>query len=432
MKNLILQWIANFYEVENIKALIKLFNQNDYFWHALAWTIVLFVSTMAISLIMWWLTKEILLGSIGAFAAKTDTEFDDILVEKKFFNALAHVLPLLLLDYFFSIVFFAFPDLLDFFVRINEVLITLAIMFSLRRLIDTSGEFLRKKPAFEGKPMKSYVQTINILITIFFVILMLSLLTGQSPIFFLTSLGAATAIILLIFKDSILGLVASIQMSANDMIRLGDWITMEKYGADGEVIEITLTSVKVQNWDRTITTIPTYSFIAESFKNWRGMSESGGRRITRAISIQLDSVKFASPRLLEKLTKVNYISGFVRNRSEEIKRYNEENGLSDDQINARKQTNIGLFRRYLEFYLKNHERIHQGMTLMVRQLAPNENGVPIQIYCFTNTTDWSEYENIIGDIFDHIFAVVKEFELNIHEAPSGNDFKGFIENNKSM
>lgn len=430
MKNLILQWIANFYEVENIKALIKLFNQNDYFWHALAWTIVLFVSTMAISLIMWWLTKEILLGSIGAFAAKTDTEFDDILVEKKFFNALAHVLPLLLLDYFFSIVFFAFPDLLDFFVRINEVLITLAIMFSLRRLIDTSGEFLRKKPAFEGKPMKSYVQTINILITIFFVILMLSLLTGQSPIFFLTSLGAATAIILLIFKDSILGLVASIQMSANDMIRLGDWITMEKYGADGEVIEITLTSVKVQNWDRTITTIPTYSFIAESFKNWRGMSESGGRRITRAINIQLDSVKFASPRLLEKLTKVNYISGFVRERSEEIKRYNEENGLSDDQINARKQTNIGLFRRYLEFYLKNHERIHKGMTLMVRQLAPNENGVPIQIYCFTNTTVWSEYENIIGDIFDHIFAVVKEFELNIHEAPSGNDFKGFIENKK--
>jgi miniconductance mechanosensitive channel len=257
----------------------------------------------------------------------------------------------------------------------------------------------------------------------------MSLLTGQSPVFFLTSIGAATAIILLIFKDSILGLVASIQMSVNDMIRLGDWVTMEKYGADGDVIEITLTSVKIQNWDRTITAIPTYAFISESFKNWRGMSESGGRRITRSINIQLDSVKFASPQLLEKLNKVNYISHFVQERSEEIKKYNEKNGLTNDQINARKQTNIGLFRRYLEFYLKNHERIHQDMTLMVRQLAPTEHGVPIQLYCFTNTTVWGEYENIMGDLFDHIFAVVKEFELNIHEAPSGGDVRGFLAKN---
>lgn len=426
MKNLILDWIARFYEVDSVSELKELMNQNDHLWHALGWSMLLFVSTIAVSLTLWWLTKELMIGLIRGFAYKTKTDFDDILLEKKFFHALAHVPSLLLLDYFFSIVFFAFPSAIDFSIKINEVLVALTIMVALRRFIDTSGDYLRKKPAFVGKPMKSYVQTINILITIFFSILILSLITGQSPVFFLTSLGAATAIILLIFKDSILGLVASIQMSSNDMIRLGDWISMEKYDADGEVIEITLTSVKVQNWDRTITTIPTYSFIAESFKNWRGMTESGGRRIMRSINIQVDSVKFASPRLLDKLIKVNYISGFVQERSEEIQRYNEVNGLSDDQINARKQTNIGLFRRYLEFYLKNHERIHQGMTILVRQLAPTENGVPIQIYCFSNRIELNEYETIIGDIFDHIFAVVKEFELIIHEAPSGSDLRTLI------
>jgi len=426
MRTFILHWIADFYNLEGTEKLVNLFEQADYFWHALGWMVLLLVSTVIISLSLWWITKEVLLGLINSFAAKTKTEFDDILVKKKFFNALAHVLPLLLLDYFFSITFFAFPNLLDLSMKLNEVFIALAVLFSFRRLIDTTGEFLKNKPAFVGKPLKSYVQTVNILVTLFFMILMLSLLTGQSPVFFLTSIGAATAIILLIFKDSILGLVASIQMSANDMIRLGDWITMEKYGADGDVIEITLTSVKVQNWDRTITTIPTYAFIAESFKNWRGMSESGGRRITRSINIQLDSVKFASSQLLEKLNKVNYIAHFVKERTEEIRKYNEKNGLSHDQINARKQTNIGLFRRYLEFYLKNHESIHQGMTLMVRQLAPTEHGVPIQVYCFTNTTAWGDYENIMGDLFDHIFAVVKEFELNIHEAPSGSDIRVFL------
>ena len=427
MRNSILNWIASFYDVESIQELKLLFEQDAYFWHAVGWSALLFTAVIILSLFLWWATKEFLLNIIRTFAAKTKTEFDDILVEKKFFNVLAHVPSLLLLDFYFSIVFFSFPDLNDFSLRINEVLIALTVLIALRRFIDSGGAFLRNKPAFIGKPIKSYVQTINILFTLFFSVLMLSLLTGQSPVFFLTSIGAATAIILLIFKDSILGLVASIQMSANDMVRLGDWITMEKYGADGDVTEITLTSVKVQNWDRTFTTIPTYAFIAESFKNWRGMSESGGRRITRAINIQVDSVKFASPRLLEKLSKVNYIAGFVHERSEEIKTYNEMHGLSDDQINARKQTNIGLFRRYLEFYLKNHERIHQGMTLMVRQLAPSEHGVPIQIYCFTNTTAWADYEEIMGDIFDHIFAVVKEFELNIHEAPSGHDFKAFLE-----
>ena len=236
---------------------------------------------------------------------------------------------------------------------------------------------------------------------------MLSVLTKQSPVYFLTSLGAMTAILLLVFKDTILGFVGSIQLSANDMVRIGDWVTMEKFGADGDVIEINLTTVKVQNFDKTITTIPTYSFISDSFKNWRGMEESDGRRIKRSLAVQVDSVKFADKALIDKLSKVKLLSDFVLQRQEEIKKYNEENGLDENQLNARKQTNLGLFRRYLEYYLQNHEGVNTQMTLMVRQLSPTELGVPIELYCFTKTKEWIKYEVVIADIFDHIFAVVK-------------------------
>lgn len=427
MRELILKWIARFYELDNSQSLSSLMKEDEYIWQSLGWMLFLLVCTAVISLIIWWVTKEILLGFVNSFAKKTKTEFDDILVQKKFFNVLAHLLPLLFLDFFFSIAFFAFPKALLFADRINEVLIALVVLIAIRRLFNTVGEFLQRKPSLEGKPIKSYIQTVNIIVTIFFSIIILSLLTGQTPTFFLTSIGAMTAIIILVFKDTILGFVGSIQLAANDMVRVGDWVTMEKYGADGDVIEITLNTVKVQNWDRTITTIPTYSLISESFKNWRGMAESGGRRISRNIHIQIDSVKFASPRLLEKLKEVNHLKPFIEGREKEIKSYNEKNGLSQDQINARKQTNIGLFRRYLEFYLKNHENVHQEMTLMVRQLAAEDKGVPIQVYCFTNTIIWGEYEEIMGDIFDHIFAVTKEFELSIHEAPSGNDVRFLAE-----
>lgn len=428
MRELILKWIAKFYDVSNTDELVGILKSDEYFWHSYAWMLLLLVSTVLVSLIIWWLTKEVILSFVGAFAKRTKTEFDDMLVKGKFFNALAHVLPLLFLDYFFSIVFFAFPKTLDFADRINEVLIAFAILIAIRRLFNTIGAFMREKPALEGKPIKSYVQTVNIVVTLFFAVIILSLLTGQSPTFFLTSIGAMTAIILLIFKDTILGFVGSIQMAANDMVRVGDWITMEKYAADGDVIEITLNTVKVQNWDRTITTIPTYSFISESFKNWRGMADSGGRRIMRNVNIQIDSVKFASPRLIEKLKKVDHLKSFIEEREKEIEKYNKEHGLNENQINARKQTNIGLFRRYLEFYLKNHEQVHQQMTIMVRQLETSEKGVPIQVYCFTNTIVWGEYEGISSDIFDHIFAVTKEFELNIFESPTGSDVKLLLQN----
>jgi miniconductance mechanosensitive channel len=255
---------------------------------------------------------------------------------------------------------------------------------------------------------------------------MISLITKQSPTFFLTSLGAMTAILLLVFKDAILGFVGSIQIASNDMVRIGDWVSMEKYGADGDVLEINLTTVKVQNWDRTITTIPTYAFVSDSFKNWRGMSDSGGRRIKRSVNIQIDTIKFASPDLINRLFKVKMLGDFIQQREEEIKKYNQENNLDESQINARRQTNIGLFRRYLDYYLKNHEQVHQGMTIMVRQLQPTEKGLPLEVYCFTNTVAWLEYESIASDIFDHIFSVVTMFDLAIHEQPTNDALKGLV------
>ncbi len=426
MKDLVLNWIKAFYDVSSQSELLELLDGDNYFWDRVAWTSTLLVATVVVSLIIWWITKEVLLGFVKSFAAKTRTNFDDLLVKNKFFDAFAHLLPLMFLDYFFSIVFFVSKSWFDFAERINEVLIAFAVLVAIRRFLNTVRDVLQERPSLEGKPIGAYVQTVKIIVSIVMVIIMLSLISGQSPRFFLTSLGAMTAILLLVFKDTILGLVGSIQMAANDMVRVGDWVSMEKFGADGDVIEINLTTVKVQNWDKTITTIPTYSFISDSFKNWRGMSEAGGRRIMRAISIKVDSVKFATPELLDKLSKIPALAEFIEERQKEIKAYNKKHNLDETQINARRQTNIGLFRRYLDYYLKHHEQIHQGMTIMVRQLSPTEHGLPMQIYCFTNTTAWVEYEGISSDIFDHIFAIINEFDLVIHENPSGSDFQALL------
>ena len=426
MKEIIFKLIRRWYGLDPKTDLVHFFNQDENQVQGYLWMFALLLATVIVSLFIWWLTKFVLLRFVKSFAKRTKTSFDDLLVDHKFFDVLAHLLPLMFLDYFFGITFFAFPKLLDFSVRVNEVLIALVVLIALRRLMNTVGAILSNQSRLKDKPINSYIQTVKIVITIFFMVIMLSLLTGQSPVFFLTSIGAMTAIIILVFKDTILGFVGSIQMAANDMVRVGDWISMEKYGADGDVLEINLTTVKVQNWDRTITTIPTYSFIADSFKNWRGMSDSGGRRIKRAFYIQLDSVKFASPRLIDRLSNVQGLKDFIENRQAEIKTYNEQHGLDEEQINARRQTNVGLLRRYLDYYLKNHERIHQGMTIMVRQLEPTANGLPIEIYCFTSTIAWLEYEEIQSDIFDHIFAVVKDFELVIHEAPSGEDIRKYL------
>ncbi len=254
-------------------------------------------------------------------------------------------------------------------------------------------------------------------------ILIISLLLGQSPAILISGLGAMAAVLMLVFKDPILGLVAGIQLSANDMLKLGDWLEMPKYGADGAVTDIGLTTVKVRNWDNTITTIPTWSLVSDSFKNWSGMSASGGRRIKRSINIDTTSVHFLDEQEQQRLIQAKLLKPYMNSRHQEIDEWNREHGSEASVLNLRKMTNVGTFRAYLNEYLRNHPRIRKDMTLMVRQLAPDNNGLPMEIYCFTNTVVWAEYESIQADIFDHIFAVVEEFGLRVYQSPTGNDIR---------
>jgi len=278
------------------------------------------------------------------------------------------------------------------------------------------------------KPIKGYVQISMIIISIFGGIFALSTLLNRSPWPLLSGLGAMTAILLLIFKDSILGLVASIQLSVNDMVRIGDWIEMPKFNADGDVIDVSLHTVKVRNWDKTITTIPAYALIADSFKNWRGMSESGGRRIKRAINIDMTSVKFCTPEMLDRYEKFQLLTDHVRSKRKEIAEYNAAHSIDTSElINGRNLTNIGTFRNYLVAYLRHHPKIHNDMTFLVRQLPAGEHGLPIEVYVFSNDQAWANYEAIQADIFDHILAILPEFDLRVFQQPSGNDVRALTD-----
>jgi miniconductance mechanosensitive channel len=256
-------------------------------------------------------------------------------------------------------------------------------------------------------------------------VLVIALLFKQSPFGILGGLGAMTAVLILVFKDTILGLVASFQISTTDMVRIGDWIEMPKYGADGDVIDVSLHTIKIQNWNKTISTIPTYALISDTFKNWRGMSDSGGRRIKRAVNIDITSIKFCTEEMIKRFSKFQYISEHVEKKKKELAEFNEVNRFDiSELVNGRHMTNIGTFRAYLEEYLRNHPKIHQDMTFLVRQLPPGEHGLPIEIYVFSNDQRWAQYEAIQADIFDHILAVLPMFDLRAFQSPTGHDFKG--------
>ena len=423
MRELIFDWIESWYLFNGKSGMSALLRNESFQDHKLFWVLGLFSAMLILSALVWWISRTVMLSIVHYLADRSRTPWDDFLVSNKFFKALAHLVPLLFMDYFLSIVFFAYPQALTFCLRLVDFLIVFAVLISVLRLLNSIRDVLKTKESLKDKPIQSYIQVSKIILSIFFVIVMLSVLFNKTPAFFLTSLGAMTAIIILVFKDTILGFVGSIQLATNDMVRIGDWVTMERFGADGDVIEINLATVKVQNFDKTITTIPTYSFISDSFKNWRGMEESDGRRIKRAILIQIDSVKFASQELLERFKQAPIMSGFIEERQAEINKYNQENGIDPTSIQARKQTNIGLFRAYLVYYLKNNPNVNTDMSLMVRQLEPKEFGVPIEIYCFSKIKEWEQYEIIVADIFDHVFASIHQFKLSIYERPSGNDFR---------
>ncbi|MGW9795126.1 mechanosensitive ion channel family protein [Serratia sp. 121840015-1] len=308
-----------------------------------------------------------------------------------------------------------------------QVWILAFTLLSLFSLLDTLLALLRQSSISNQLPLRGIFQGLKLVAAILIGIMIVSLLMGKSPLLLLSGLGAMTAVLMLVFKDPILGLVAGIQLSANDMLKIGDWLEMPKYGADGAVTDIGLTTVKVRNWDNTVTTIPTYALISDSFKNWRSMSESGGRRIKRSLNIDTGSVHFLSEEEQRRLQRNPLLHSYLNVKTQELSQHNQEIAVDlASPLNGRRLTNLGTLRAYLEAYLRAHPRIHQNMTLMVRQLAPTPEGLPLEIYAFTNTTVWAEYESIQADIFDHILAVIDEFGLRVHQTPTGNDLRGML------
>jgi len=386
--------------------------------------LIIFGSVLLLGVIIYLILKYIVLKIIKAFAKKTASQWDDILVENRFFQRIILLIPAM-------IIYKIGPDLvqdISGLSRLVQVLLQVYIVFILTSIINaflnSTHDIYQQYDISKVKPIKGYIQVVKIIIYIIVGVLILSILIGTSPWPILTGMGAISAILLLIFKDSILGLVGSVQLSALDMVRPGDWIEMPKYDADGSVIDMNLTTVKVRNWDMSITTIPTYALISESFRNWRGMTESGGRRIKRSILINMNSVKFCTLEMLERFRKIHLIKDYIDNKEEELLEYNTVNNIDSTVIvNGRRQTNIGVFRAYLKEYLMNHPLLNKDMTLMVRQLHPNEKGVPMEIYVFSADRAWVNYEQLQSDIFDHILASVPQFDLEIFQIPAGTDFR---------
>jgi miniconductance mechanosensitive channel len=368
--------------------------------------------------------KRILVNIIGRLIKKSANNWDDIFLEKKLFNRLAHLAPALVIYYLIGYVLFDYKELSDVLQSVLKIYMIIISLLVVQSFVLSLGEIYMTLPVAKDRPIKGFIQVTLIIVYGIATILILSILLGRSPIVLFTGLGALAAVLILVFKDTILGFVASIQLTANNMIRIGDWISMPKHNADGTVTEITLNTVKVQNWDKTISTIPTYALVSDSFGNWRGMEESGGRRIKRHINIDMQSVKFCTPEMLEEFKKITCLKEYIEVRQNEIKKYNESNKIDNSVIvNGRRMTNLGTFRRYLEFYLRNHPMIHDEMTFLVRHLQPTEKGIPVEIYVFSKDQRWTNYESIQADIFDHILAVIPHFYLRVFQNPSGEDFK---------
>ena len=374
--------------------------------YPLVYQMLLAAGVLVLAVISYFVTKHIILRSLIKFVERTKTSLDDTLLKKTFLRRLSYIAPIIIIYSFSDL----FPFAEDLISKISTALIWWIILLAGGGLLTGLGDAYRNLDIFRGRPIKGYVQVLKLVIYLIGGIIIVSVFLGRSPLVLLSGFGAMTAVILLIFRHTILSFIASLQISSNDLIRIGDWIEMPKYGADGDVIDIALHTIQVQNWDKTIASIPTYKLMEESFKNWRGMQQSGGRRIKRAVYIDLDSIKFCDNEMIERFKGYHLISDYTRQKQEELRQYNIENRIDMDVlVNGRRMTNIGTFRAYVEAYLRSNSKIHQDMTFLIRQLAPGPNGLPLEIYVFTNDTVWSRYEAIQADIFDHILAVVPQF-----------------------
>ncbi len=385
--------------------------------------LALLIVLLLIVFIVDFIIRRLIRGTFTQFASKTKTNFDDILITNKVPRNIAHIIPLLIALEFIPIVFFDFPSFENIVEKGLQVFAIVLTLWIVRSLLNTLKDYLKTLPRLKDKPIDSYIQVFMIFAWLAGFMSAIAIITDIPFLKFVTGLGAISAVVILVFKDTILGFVASIQVSINDMVRIGDWITFEKYGADGDVIEINLATVKVQNFDKTITTIPTYALISDSFKNWRGMTSSDGRRIKRALFIKQDGVKYLTDSEVEKLKDIQLISSYLEARQSDIKSYNAANNTNKKLLlNGRNLTNLGVFRKYIDSYLNQHPAINKDMMIMARQLAPTTQGVPLEIYAFSSDKRWENYEYIMSDIFDHLIAALPYFNLEIFELPSNSSF----------
>ena len=403
----------------NIQSLIKeiIINKGaNEFWSQILSFGISFILIFLSSLLIYFVSKKIIVKIFNKVSKKTDSKFDDFLILNKLPVILSYIIPVYYLFVFFPDFFTLEIDVKNLFLNILEASTVIIFIWLIRAVLKTVSDYLKTLPNFKDKPIDSYIQVFMIFLWFLGILLILSIFTEKDISTFIATLGGLTAVILFVFKDSILGFVASVQITVNDTVRIGDWITMKNSNADGDVISISLSSVQVQNFDKTITSIPTYKLVSDSFVNWRGMSDSEGRRIKRSLLIKAKSIKFLDSNEIKRIKKIELISDFINNRENKIKKHNDIKKVNKSiLINGRNMTNLGLFRIYTESYLKNHEMLNKKMTIMCRQLAPTSQGIPVEIYAFSKEKEWVKYEQIMSDIFDHLLASINFFDLEIFE-----------------
>jgi len=386
---------------------------------------------LALLLVLAWaanlIAKRLILRGVAAAVRRSPMKWDDALLEAHFFSRLSHLAPAMVINALGTQILGSSPEVLAVVNAAVSIYLTVIWVIVFFALLDALYLLAQRSGRAERTPVKGFVQALKLVAAVVALILVLATILDKSPVYILTGMGALTAVLLLVFKDAILGFVAGIMISVNEMVRIGDWIEMPKAGADGDVIDVSLTTVKVQNWDKTITTIPSYDLISGSFKNWRGMFESGGRRIKRALYIDMHSVRFADEAMIEQWRRIDLLTAYLDEKQAEIDQDNQQRGTDLTILgNGRRITNFGTFRAYCVAYLRQHPRINQGMTMLVRQLSPGEHGIPLELYVFTNDTRWAMYEAIQADIFDHLLAVIDQFGLSVFQQPSGGDLNAAV------
>lgn len=390
---------------------------------------IILVVILAIAFLGDAICRHIILTAVARLVKKTKATWDDIVFDRKVLTHVSHLVAPILL-YILLPLAISNLGLLSFIQRICMIYIIAVFLKFISSLLTALFHVYSEKEQFRDRPLKGLLQTVQVILFFIGGIIIVSILIDKSPMVLLTGLGASAAVLMLVFKDSIMGFVSGIQLSANNMLRVGDWIQMPKYGADGTVIEVTLNTVKVRNWDNTITTIPPYALVSDSFQNWRGMQESGGRRIKRSIRIDMNSVKFCTPEMLAKYKKIQLLKDYIEETEKVIEDYNKEHGIDNSiLVNGRRQTNLGVFRAYLTNYLKSLPTVNQDLTCMVRQLQPTEQGIPLELYFFSAIKAWVPYEGVQADVFDHVLAIISEFDLHVFQNPTGEDFRELSKRN---